>query len=190
MAKRSTAILGLSGGVVAPLCFLKSLSALSLTSLLGVFAVIFSSTVMGFRFFDGSYALPSVAAPLGGKFVRAATANAAAGQLATATLPLLPSFGATARQGWKMDHMAFVLLSCLSTSFLCHFNAPTFYNDLKHKTQFNKVAKYGFGISTAVFAAMMGFGFATFGSSTLGNVFVNYSTADTLGEELQLGVEC
>ena len=37
-----------------------------------------------------------------------------------------------------------------------------------------------FGISTAVFAAMMGFGFGTFGTATSGNVFVNYNSADFL----------
>ena len=42
-ASRSTAILGMTGLVITPLCFLKSLSALSFTSLAGVFAVIFST---------------------------------------------------------------------------------------------------------------------------------------------------
>ena len=46
LAKRSTAIIAVTGGVVAPLCFLKSLSALSFTSILGVLGVVFSTAVM------------------------------------------------------------------------------------------------------------------------------------------------
>jgi len=178
LAARSTSILGLTGGVIMPLCFLKSLAALSVTSLLGVFAVIFSTTVMGVRFFDGSYALPSKAAPLGGKFLNLVQKGGGGGG---GNLPFQPSFGAL-RGGWSLDHMSFVLLSCLGTAFLCHFNAPTFYNDLKDKSpeRFDKVARVGFGVSTAVFAAMMAFGFGTFGSATAGNVFVNYNSADTL----------
>jgi len=81
------------------------------------------------------------------------------------------------RNGWKLDHMTFVVLSCLGTAFLAHFNAPTFFHDLKHKSvaRFRTVVSSAFGISTAVFALMMAFGFGTFGSATAGNVFVNYN---------------
>lgn len=52
-----------------------------------------------------------------------------------------PTFG-TVYGGWKIDHMAFLVLSCLGTAFLAHFNAPTFYGDLENKTKerFNKVS--------------------------------------------------
>ena len=72
LAERTTAILGVTGLVVLPLCCLKSLAALSYTSLLGVMGVIFTTIVMGIRKFDGSY-LPS------GRFfeVRLATSSIA-----------------------------------------------------------------------------------------------------------------
>ena len=75
-----------------------------------------------------------------------------------------------------------ILVSLLATAFLAHFNAPTFFNDLKQKSvpRFRTMVNAAFGISTAVFASMMLFGFGTFGSATLGNVFVNYNKADTL----------
>jgi amino acid permease len=65
----------------------------------------------------------------------------------------------------------------LGTAFLAHFNAPTFFHDLQRKSvpRFRAVVNAAFGISTSVFAAMMVFGFGTFGSATAGNVFVNYN---------------
>ena len=56
-----------------------------------------------------------------------------------------PAFG-TVSGGWKLDHMAFLVLSCLGTAFLAHFNAPTFYGDLENKTpeRFNKVGAESF----------------------------------------------
>jgi len=159
-AKRWFSIVGITATVVTPLCFLKSLAALSVTSLIGTFGVFYSTIVMGIRYFDQSYVE-------GGRFF--------------ADLPLKPSFGAL-RNAWNLDHMTFVMLSCLGTAFLAHFNAPAFYNDLQGKSmdRFNKVIRRGFGASTIVFAGMMAFGFGTFGSSTLGNVFVNYNKADVL----------
>ena len=116
--------------------------------------------ITGVRYLDGSY-LP------GGKFYK--------GLIAT------PSFGAV-QNGWKIDQMAFVLLSCLGTAFLGHFNAPSFYNELKDKSvkKFNQVVGTSFSITTLVYAALMTFGFGTFGTATLGNIFVNYHKADTL----------
>lgn len=70
----------MSGLVVAPLCFLKSLSALSFTSLAGVAGVLFSVGVMGVRFFDGSYLA-------GGKFM-------------DASLLAAPSFGMVKKRGY------------------------------------------------------------------------------------------
>ena len=35
---------------------------------------------------------------------------------------------------WTLNHMTFVVLSCLSTAFLAHFNAPTFYKELKGRS--------------------------------------------------------
>jgi amino acid permease len=124
---------------------------------------------MGLRFFDGSYLAPAINCAKAGKFFE---------QL---PLGMQPAFG-TVSGGWKLDHMAFLVLSCLGTAFLAHFNAPTFYGDLENKTpeRFNKVVAYGFGTSTLVFAAMMAFGFGTFGAATVGNVFVNYASTDAL----------
>lgn len=161
LAERTTAILGVTGLVVLPLCCLKSLAALSYTSLLGVMGVIFTTIVMGIRKFDGSY-LPS------GRFFE--------------TLPetMKPLFGV--KGFYKLDHMTFVILSCLSTAFLAHFNAPTFYAELKGRSlkKFNKVVAAGFGISTLVFSGLISFGFGTFGSATAGNIMNNYAVSDAL----------
>jgi amino acid permease len=169
LAKRSASILGVTGAVVAPLCFLKSLASLSFTSLLGVFGVVFSTAVMGLRYFDGSYLAPAAKGAAGGRY------------FAELSKTMKPAFG-TVSGGWKLDHMAFLVLSCLGTAFLAHFNAPTFYANLERRDtkRFNRVVAYGFGTSMLVFAGMMAFGFGTFGAATLGNVFVNYASSDLL----------
>jgi hypothetical protein len=128
LAKRSTAIIAVTGGVVAPLCFLKSLSALSFTSILGVLGVVFSTAVMvrgcaplppaffllfsfhnylrnkGLRYFDGTY-------------LNAAGAKNVVGKMAESgkyfkQLPehMRPAFG-TIRGGWKLG-MQVIYLKC------------------------------------------------------------------------------
>ena len=70
----------------------------------------------------------------------------------------------------------------LSTSYIAHYNAPQFYNELKDTSmpRFNKVILGAFGISIALFIFMMGTGFLTFGGATAGFVLNNYSGNDGL----------
>jgi amino acid permease len=58
----------------------------------------------------------------------------------------------------------------LGTSYIAHFNAPKFYNELENTSmkRFNTVVAGAFGISMGLFALIMTVGFLSFGSNTVG----------------------
>lgn len=160
-AHRSSVILGITSLVLLPLCSLKSLNSLAPFSLLGLGGTIYTAVVMAVRYLDGTYGP-------GGKF------------FTTLAVAARPSFNK--RGGYSVNHLTFVLLSMLSTSYIAHYNAPQFYNELKDTSmpRFNKVVTGAFAISIALFIFMMGTGFLTFGSATAGFVLNNYAGSDTL----------
>jgi len=161
LSHRNNIILSITAAVLLPLCSLKSLNSLAPFSLLGLGGTLYTAIVMAMRYYDGTYAA-------GGKFFASLAANAK------------PSFNT--RGGFAVNHLAFVLLSMLSTSYIAHYNAPQFYNELKDTSmpRFNKVILGAFGISIALFIFMMGMGFLTFGGATAGFVLNNYSGTDGL----------
>lgn len=81
-----------------------------------------------------------------------------------------------------MNHLAFVLVSMLSTSYIAHYNAPKFYAELKDASvpKFNAMVYTAFAISIAFFIFMMSIGFLTFGGASSGFVLNNYSGSDIL----------
>jgi sodium-coupled neutral amino acid transporter 11 len=113
---------------------------------------------MAIRYFDGSYAP-------GGKYFD--------------SLPVAPIF---TNDGFKLNHLTFVLLSMLSTAYIAHYSAPKFYNELQNPTmgRFNTVVGGAFGASIAFFIFVMVIGYSTFGGNTLGFVLNNYSSADSM----------
>jgi sodium-coupled neutral amino acid transporter 11 len=141
---------------------MKSLAALAPFSLLGLGGTLYTAIVMAIRYFDGSYSK-------GGKFFEA---------MALAARPVFNSKGTTSVLSSKL----FVLVSMLSTSFIAHYNAPAFYNELKDTSmpRFNKVVSYAFVASIITFVFMMSLGFLTFGGATAGFVLNNYSGSDNL----------
>jgi len=161
-AQRTNIILAIAASVLLPLCSMKSLAALAPFSLLGLGGTLYTAIVMAVRYLDGSYSK-------GGKFFEA---------MALASRPVFNSKGTTALLSSKL----FVLISMLSTSFIAHYNAPAFYNELKDTSmpRFNKVVTYAFFASIATFIFMMSVGFLTFGGATAGFVLNNYSGSDSL----------
>lgn len=151
-------IIALTLAVIAPMCAQKNLSALAPFSLLGLAGTLFTGAFMAMRFFDGSYAP-------GGKYFD--------------SLPVRPVF---THDGYTLNHMTFVLLSMLSTSYIAHFNAPKFFQELQNPTmaRFNTVVGGAFGAAIAFFIFIMVIGYATFGGNTLGFVLNNYSSADNV----------
>mmetsp|Transcript_53807 Transcript_53807/g.106138 ORF Transcript_53807/g.106138 Transcript_53807/m.106138 type:complete len:483 (+) Transcript_53807:102-1550(+) len=160
VSERSNTILAMSALVLLPLCSLKSLSALAPFSLLGLGGTLYTAIFMMIRYMDGSYAE-------GGQFF--------------SDIAIKPSF--SARGGYSIASFnAFVLVSMMSTSFVAHYNAPTFMNELKDATvpRFNQVVNGGFIAAILLFIFVMSVGFMTFGGNSLGFVLNNYSNKDIL----------
>ena len=78
----------------------------------------------------------------------------------------------------------------LSTSFIAHFNAPTFYAELKNTNmkRFNTVVNTAFGASIVTFIFMMSMGFLTFGGNCAGFVLNNYASNDVLASFARLAI--
>ena len=160
VSERSNTIIGMALLILLPLCSLKSLSALAPFSLLGLGGTLYTAIFMAIRYFDGSYSA-------GGQFFD--------------DLVVKPSF--SKRGGYFIASFnAFVLVSMMSTSFVAHYNAPAFLNELKDNTlsRFNTVVNGGFMAAISLFIFIMSIGFMTFGGNSLGFVLNNYSNKDPL----------
>jgi len=160
---RTNSLFGLTSFVLLPLCLVKNLSSLAPFSLVGIMGMLYTAIAIGIRFFSGAYAMPA------GRFLPDLAVNT------------LPAFGTTGAMG-AFSPKSLILISMLSTSFIAHFNAPKFYNELKNNTmkRFNTVVTSSFAISISVYAAIAAMAFLTFGSSSMGLILNNYSTKDVL----------
>lgn len=158
---RTASLLGVTGLILLPLCWLKNLSSLAPFSLLGSLGMVYTAIAMCIRYFGKSYL----------------------GKAATLTAPkgLAPSFG-TKGASSVLSPASAILISMLSTAYMAHFNAPKFYVELKDNTvpRFNKVVLSSFGISVAIFATVALTGFLTFGEGCSGLILNNYSNQDGL----------
>jgi len=160
VATRTQSLLGVTGIVLLPLCFLKNLASLAPFSLVGIVGMLYTMFAMAMRYFGGSYAS-------GGKF------------LATAlTAPVFGASGAKAAFSAK----SLILTCMLSNAYIAHFNAPKFLAELKDNTmsRFHQVIAWSFGAAVLIYAAMTALGFLTFGAASNGLILNNYSTNDLL----------
>jgi len=126
---------------------------------MGLGGTLYTAIFMAIRLLDKSYSS-------GGKFFAQVAAK--------------PVFNK--RGPYALNHLTFVLLSMLSTSYIAHYNAPQFYAELKDATipRFNRVVGGAFLSSIAFFTFMMCVGFLTFGGATSGFVLNNYASGDGL----------
>ena len=154
--------------VLLPLCLLKNLSSLAPFSLLGSLGMVYTAIAMFIRYVGPTYKLSSSAA-------------AAGMYLTDLPIHLQPKFGTIGAMG-VLTPVTSILLGMLSTSYMAHFNAPKFYNELYNNTvpRFMKVVASSFGISIALFTFIGSIGFLTFGSNASGFILNNYSTKDVL----------
>eukprot|EP00931_Biecheleriopsis_adriatica_P102082 TRINITY_DN77105_c0_g1_i1.p1 TRINITY_DN77105_c0_g1~~TRINITY_DN77105_c0_g1_i1.p1 ORF type:complete len:433 (-),score=100.20 TRINITY_DN77105_c0_g1_i1:102-1400(-) len=83
---------------------------------------------------------------------------------------------------WYVKLDMFKTLALFNGSFSAHYNAPTYYAELKNKNFGNyfKVTMYAFAIATVLFTAFGIAGFARFGDEVLGNVLKSYSPDDPM----------
>lgn len=159
--ERNQMLLGVTGFVLLPLCWLKNLSSLAPFSLVGVLGMVFTAIAMSIRYMDGSYAV-------GGNLVEGVAKN------------LQPNFGS---KGWQSvkDPSSLILVCMLSTAFMAHFNAPKFYLELENNTmpRFNTVVGSSFGIAVLLIGFVAAIGFLSFGSNVDGLVLNNYASNDS-----------
>eukprot|EP00549_Striatella_unipunctata_P025822 CAMPEP_0118720522 /NCGR_PEP_ID=MMETSP0800-20121206/30155_1 /TAXON_ID=210618 ORGANISM="Striatella unipunctata, Strain CCMP2910" /NCGR_SAMPLE_ID=MMETSP0800 /ASSEMBLY_ACC=CAM_ASM_000638 /LENGTH=297 /DNA_ID=CAMNT_0006628167 /DNA_START=106 /DNA_END=996 /DNA_ORIENTATION=+ len=167
-ATRSNTLFAVTGFVLLPLCLLRDLNSLAPFSLLGILGMGYTAIAMAIRYMGNAY-LPG-------------------GFLADA-VPTHPHFGTVGAEGAFSPSIS-LLVCMLSTAFMAHFNAPKFYCELKNNTmtRFNVVVSVSFGISIAIFVAVAGLGFLTFGSTSAGLILNNYATTDTLISIARLAV--
>jgi len=160
---RTNTLFGVTGAFLLPLCLLKNLAALAPFSLLGVVGMGYTTIAMMIRYFGGAYAFPSGALLPG---------------VATA---LQPNFGTNGAMA-VFSPNSFILISMLSTAYMAHFNAPKFFVELKDNTvkRFNTLVGSAFALSIAIFLAIAGAGFCTFGGASSGLILNNYSNKDVL----------
>lgn len=160
-ATRTSVLWTVSALVLMPLCWMKDLKSLAPFSLLGVAGMAYTGLAMAGRYFGGSYSTEGSAL------------------LEKVPEALRPAFGT---DGWKSVTKpgSIILTSMLSTAYMCHFNAPKFYNELKDNTvpRFQKTVAAGFGISILLTAFIACIGFATFGGNSNGLVLNNYAPTD------------
>ena len=158
---RTPTLLGVTVGVLLPLCWLKNLSSLAPFSLLGVVGMAYTALAMTVRYLDGSYSVPN------GPLVMQVAEH------------LRPSFGS---RGWQSvaSPQALLLVSMLSTAYMAHFNAPKFYLELQNNTmpRYYTVVAWSFGISILLMGGMAGLGFLTFGGACRGLVLEHYASSD------------
>ena len=157
---RTQSLLGVTGLVLLPLCLMKNLSSLAPFSLVGILGILYTTVAMAIRYFGGTY-------KLGGKF--AATALAA------------PSFGSKGASA-VLTPQSLILMCMLSNAYIAHFNAPTFYRELKNNTlpRFYQVIGWSFGAAILIYSLVTGLGFLTFGAASNGLILNNYSNKDLL----------
>lgn len=165
---RSNMVVATSGLVVAPLCLLQSLKALAPFSMVGMAGTIYTAIFMTIRMLDKSYSP-------GGRF------------FASVTPVLQPVFGARAH---GLSPLTLVLVSMLSTAYIAHYNAPTFYSELRDPTKrrFANMTLSGFGTAILLTLWIITTGFLTFGGASNGFILNNYSGLDPLASVARAAV--
>lgn len=77
---------------------------------------------------------------------------------------------------WYMKFDTFKTIALFNGSFSAHYNAPTYYAELRNKSfkRYAQVTFWAFGISTVLFTSFGLIGFARFGADVQGNVLKSY----------------
>jgi len=95
----------------------------------------------------------------------------------------MPSFGTKSVRS-MLSPSSLILAAMCNTAFMAHFAAPDFYHVLGSKDsekammKFKRLVIFGFSGVVLINAAILAFGFLTFGGNCNGIVLNNYSTLD------------
>lgn len=161
LSNRTSVLLFVVVFLLLPLSFLENCSQLKFTSALGLTGAAFYILAIVWRFWEGSYA------PGGAWHLLTAPA-------------MRPKFGGLSDSVFSSG--GFVLVSMITCAYVCHYNAPKFYNELKDRTmpKFINVALAGFGSCCFVYVLGAVCSFLTFGGNSAGFIFTNYAQKDVL----------
>ena len=154
--------------VLFPLSLLKNLSALSFTSVLGFASILYTVAFIAYRSFDGSYSLGSPASSPG-EFLSPELVD---------KMALVPKFDRASK--FSVSFSSLVLMSNLGLAFIAHYNAPSYYREMRKKSEFKAMVRCSFLVLTCVYAVTMATGWRTFGDNCLGNIILNYHPSDYL----------
>lgn len=164
LAKRSVLLTLISSFVLLPLCQLEDISALSFSSILGVFGIFYTFVFHILRYLDKSYA------PKGGEFYL---------KLATKSRPEWPT---PLFSIWKVNKGTLQLVNMLGVAFLAHYNAINYYKELDQSTiaKYSKAITIGFGIAMTCFIGMMIIGYLLFGTTVQPLILNNFHRTDDM----------
>jgi len=153
IGKRSVILAFMSSFVLLPLCLIEDLSALQFSSVLGVAGVLYTVAMHFIRYLDGSY-------KAGGAFVTESLAQ----------------ISRTSYTAWTLNKGTLVLVNMLCVGFLAHYNAISYFKELKYSTlpNYTKAVAAGFGVAGTVFLTMMFVGFELFGLSAQPLILNNF----------------
>ena len=160
LKERTNILILLTAGVITPLCLLEDLSALEPTALLGVVGIFYTVFFTVLRAFDGSY-------DVGSKWL---------GDIGAEKAHLV----GTSRL-WNFDGTgALVLINLLCVSFLAHYNAISYYKEIKNGTpkKFSTAVNAGFGVSSLIFITMMFSGYKLFGEQAQPLILNNFHPSE------------
>ena len=111
---RTQTIIGLTLGILMPLCRLKNLASLAPFSILGIGGMVLTVACMAIRYCDGSYGVD-------GWLVEDLKDH------------LKPAFGTKGVMS-VLSPNSFILICMLSTAYMAHFNAPKVRGMVDHKS--------------------------------------------------------
>lgn len=179
---RQTFILSVAKSTLWPLCNLKSLKALAPVSMLGVLGSLVASVFVVWRcpavVASSPYAIS--AASSGAKY------QASAAAASSLSVPKFSSYNRV------KGPAPLVLFSMGCVALMAHFSAPAFlesFRSNKEKTdndktdrralrRYNKMTVGGYSLVAIVNAAVLTFGFLTFGGNSAGIILNNYAASD------------
>ena len=154
-----------------PMSLIKNLSALAFTSILGFSAIMYTVFFIVVRALDGSYQTPS-------RFVT------------DGVLERLPTFVKSSL--WNVDFSSLVLASNLGLAYVAHYNAPSFYRELRDASakRFRHMVSASFTLLILLYILTMTAGYSTFGDVCQGNILLNYHPDDVLATLGRLATGC
>lgn len=157
---RASTVLLASTGMLLPLCLVRDSSFVQISSLLGFFGILYNVYFFVHRLLDktytpGSYMLKYIDPDLRPHFVD----------------PWINLF--------KVNGGTLVLANLLCVSFLAHFNAISYFQELRNaSTKYVKGISLGFGFVGAILVTIMLAGYSLFGQSSLPLILNNFPASE------------